>query len=77
MYFGLPTVHNDLAEGIIKRNNKEVKVYGLLSRWARKPDYHYQTLEKIVYGENKVINPNSFDYENLSILNCIDLVYKN
>lgn len=74
--FGLDTIHNQLAEGIVKVNGKEVKIYGLLSKWARKPDYNYQSLKDIIYGTNPQIKPNTFDSSNLSILKSIDQVYK-
>ena len=75
LHFGLPTVNNKLAEGIINLNGQEVRIYGLLSKWARKPDYRYQTLADITYGEKSIINPSSFDYDDLSILGCFDKVY--
>lgn len=74
--FNLETVHYQLAEGIININGKEVVVYGLLSKWARKKDYSYQMLKDIIYNKNSKINPKSFDSSNLSLLNQIDEVYQ-
>ena len=69
--FGLETIHNQLASGIIKQNGKEIKIYGLLSKWARKPGYSYHILKRKI--DNK--NLKSFDSSNLSILECIDQMY--
>lgn len=78
--FGLETIHNQLASGIIKTNGKEVEIYGLLSKWARKSDYSYHLLKYVVNKKlllNTVQNkgPKSFDSSNLSILECIDQMY--
>lgn len=72
--FGLETVHNQLATGIIKRYGEEVKIYGLLSKWARKKDYNYNILKNVLINNRDV---NLFDSSNLSILDFIDQIYKN
>lgn len=72
--FGLETVHNQLATGIIKHQGKETKIYGLLSKWARKPDYDYHILKNVIYKNIKRKLPDS---SNLSILEYIDETYKN
>lgn len=77
LHFGLPTVNNKIASGSITWEKHEQKIYGLISKWARKPGYEYQTLCDVVYGKESPIKPNSFDTEDLSILSCIDKVYPN
>jgi len=72
--FGLETVHNQLATAVINRYGEEVKIYGILSKWARKKDYNYNILK------NELIHNRDFsllDSNNLSILDLIDQIYQN
>lgn len=77
LYFDIPTVNYKLCSVNLVNNNKEIEVYGLLSKWARKKDYTYQTLLDIVYEDKPLIDPKQFDYTDLSILEQFDQVYGN
>ena len=77
LHFQLPTVNNKLATALVKMDGHEQQIYGLVSKWARKPDYEYQTLQDAIYGETSQVNSNSFDIADLSILTYIDRMYNN
>lgn len=66
-YFNLPTVEYQLAEASWGHKNIRYYGFGLFSKYARKNECQYHTLETIYDGE--------YDSDNLSILNILDDIY--
>lgn len=66
-YFGLDTVHFELSTGTIRGK----KVYGLLSKWARKEDKKYYMLGDFLNEQH------AWNIDGFNILKAIDTTCKN
>ncbi len=74
-YFGLPTVHYQLAQGIVVNHHGEkIKIYGLLSPWAREESKQYQTIEQQIYSDIITV---PFKDRDLSLFSYLDQKYRN